>query len=178
MDLTRALRNLFTGVQRQRPPTIRATLTAAYQAYGTWQVTAAALGVSTRTLRRIRAGLISPASRAKIEALSNDPAVRQASVTPTAARRLIRMRTSDTRVRISGVQGPRGYGHGDYTRLRTIDFDIPPHRMLEIADAFFNGDDQEAVALFDDAITEFYGEGSIPGGGWVIEELHSIDMSV
>jgi hypothetical protein len=69
-------------------------------------------------------------------------------------------------------------GQGDYTRLRTIDFDIPSHRMLEIADAFFNGNDQQAVELFEDAILEYYGDGNIPGGGWVIEEFHHIDMSV
>lgn len=178
MDLSRALRNFFTGVQRQRAPTMRATLTAAHRAFGTWRAVAAEMGISERTLRRVRTGMVSSASRARIDELSHNPAVRRASVTPAAARRLDRMQTNDTHVVLTAYQGPRGYGQGDYLRLRTIDLDIPPHRMIEMANAFFGGDDNEAVSLFADAIEDYYGEGRIPGQGWIVDEIESISMDV
>lgn len=180
MEIDQALRNFLTGVVRQRPPTVRATLGAARRAYGTWRAVAGAMGVSERTLRRIRAGLVSPRSRARIADLSRDPAVRRASVTSAAARRLSRMQTTDTRVAITAVQGPVGFGRQDYTRERTIDFTIPADIMVAIADAFFSGDDAEAVSLFRDAIMSEYGENRIGGiQDWEIDpDTAQIDMDV
>lgn len=178
MNTEQALRNFLTGVERKRPPTNRATLTAARRAYDTWQGVADAMGVSARTLRRIRAGLVSARSRQRINQLTADPAVRRASVTSGAARRLIRLQTSDTRVSVTGTQGPVGYGRHDYKRERTIDFTIPPYIMTAIANAFFGGDDDGAVEMFTDAVVSEYGMNQISGQGWEIEDDARIDMSV
>ena len=179
MDIETCLRNFLTGVERRGAPTPAATLNAARRAYGTWEGVAAELGISARTLRRIRASgarRLSPRSRSRIEDLSRRPAVRRAAVTPAAARRLRRMETRPTKVVIDADQGPRGHGRGDYIRRRTIEFEIPPSDMMNIADAFFNGDDDEALALFEDAIEQHYGRGEFTG--WDIQELHNINMSV
>lgn len=178
MRTEQALRGFLTGVVRQGPPTQRATLAAAREAYGTWDAVAAAMGVSSRTLRRIRAGMVSPRSARLIAGLRNDPSVRAASITATAARRLTRAASRDTRVTVQGRQGPVGYGQGDYKRNRTISFDISPEFMQEIMQAFFAGDDRGAVEAFNEALMADYGNYTIVGQGWDIDPSASFTFQV
>lgn len=157
MDIVRALRNVFTGERRSRPPTQTATLNLAHEVFGSWRAVATALGISERTLRRVRAGLVSPRSAARIGQLAAAPAVRAAAVRPRAARRNTAMQANGARVVVSGSHGPAGYGEGDYKRTRTIDFILPPEAVTDIQNAFFAGDDRGAEQAFGYAVRDYYG---------------------
>lgn len=184
MDVRTGLRNAFMGgPRRSRPPTTKAVLQAAHKAYGNWKAVAAAMGVSDRTLRRVRnEGKVSASSAAKVRGLDRTPEVRRASVAPRTAAKNAQRSQRGARVSIYGKQGPVGFNpdprSGDYHRKRTIEFNIPEDRMDEIQAAFFEGDDERAEQLLADAATEFYGEGSLdsPERSWSLGDLDSLDF--
>lgn len=176
MDLFAGFRRVFTGDrQRERPPGDSVTLGDARRAFGSWRGVAQAMGVSERTLRRIRnEGRVSGSSRRRLDELGRQGAVRRAAVRPGTARRAARMASAGARAVVRGDQGPAGYRRGDYRRNRAIEAELSPEQYDEIRNAYLDGDEERAAQLFGDALQDSYGGGSIPGDGWSFGELQSI----
>lgn len=178
MDITAGMRRSFIGDRRRSgDPKASTTFADARKAYGSWRGVAQAMGVSERTLRRIRnEGRVSPASRRRIGELGRQGAVRRAAVRPGASRRAGRMIGSGASVRIDGEQGPRGFGRGSYRRNRAIEFELSPDEVEQIRNAYLDGDDERAAQLLGDAAQNNYGGGTIRGDGWDFGELDDFSI--
>lgn len=99
--------------------------------------------------------------------VANHPKVRTAS---RSKRRASRMSNRGARLRIKGMQGPGGYGRGNYKRDRTVERYLDPDVMAEIRDAWESGDDARAEEILREALED---EGYV---GWEWDSDANIDF--